>query len=54
MTGYLQAWAGVHDFDVMVRNDHWVVPHHDDCFLWTGAQNAVPRAEEKRPRGIDD
>jgi hypothetical protein len=38
----------------MVRKDHWVVPYYDDCFLWTGAQNAVPRAGVKRPRDIDD
>ena len=41
----LAAWAGAHDFERSAREDHRVVPHHHDRFLWTGAKNAdqVPR-----------
>jgi len=49
----LPAWAGAYDFETATRDDRWVVMHHDDRFLWTGAKNAVPHAEAKRPRDID-
>jgi hypothetical protein len=49
----LPAWADVYDFEAAARDDRWVVMHHDDRFLRTGAKNAVPRARTERPRDID-
>jgi len=49
----LPVGAGAHDFERAAREDHCVVPHHDDRFLWTGAKNAVPSATAERPRDIN-
>jgi len=47
------AGAGVRDFEAVVWQDHGAVAHHDDRFLWTGAQDGVPRATAQRAFYID-
>ena len=49
----LPAWAGVYDFEAAARDNRWVVMHHNDRFLGSGAQNAVPPDRTEWPWNID-
>ncbi len=48
------AGSGIHDLEIEVRENHGAVPHHDNRFLWPGAEDGIPRATAEPASHIDD